>query len=90
MWMPPFETDLFLLSGAGKISGMDEMAPVCDKLRADGHTVGEAYVQAGGGMLIVIDGVAMSFSDARAVSLGWVTVDQVAQARSAKAPGPQP
>lgn len=55
-----------------------------DSLRSKGYDIGDVYVQAGlgpagGRMLVVINGVAMPFEDARALDRGVVTLDEIAQ-----------
>ena len=60
---------------------MDLNQDVWDGLRETGHTIGTPYVQDGVGLRVVVDGVAMSVADARAVNEGCVTVAQVAVAR---------
>jgi hypothetical protein len=58
-------------------------------LRGKGYDVGDVYVQAGvgpadGQIFVVISGVAMPFEDARALDRGIVTLDEIAQHRTAQ------
>jgi hypothetical protein len=50
---------------------------VWDRLREQGHTVGTPCVQAGGGLSVVVDDVAISVKDARALAHGHVTLVQI-------------
>ena len=59
----------------------DLMQDVWDKLRKNGHVLGDSYIQENGGQLIVVDGVAMSFREATAVAEERITVAEVARAR---------
>ena len=61
---------------------MDLNQDVWDRLRANGHTIGTTYYQVGAGLLIDVDGVAMSTTDARAVAQKRATVAQIAQVRN--------
>jgi len=58
-----------------------------DSLRSKGFNVGDVYMQAavepaGGRMLVVVNGVAMPFEDARALDRGVVTLDEIAKHRT--------
>ena len=62
---------------------MDFNQQLWDSLRAKGFTVGDVYVQEGvgpqsGRMYVVIDGISMSFADARALDRGLVTLSEIA------------
>jgi hypothetical protein len=48
------------------------------RLRADGHKIGDPYMQEGRGMMAIIDEVAMPLRIARLVADKRVTVDEVA------------
>src|ERR1700680_5151775 len=53
-------------------------------LRARGPELGDVYLQAGMGparetLCVLVDGVAMSFKDARALDQGVITLKQIAQ-----------
>jgi hypothetical protein len=56
---------------------MDLNQDVWDRLREQGHTVGTPYGQQGGGLLVVVDKVAMSVKDARALAHGHITLAQI-------------
>jgi hypothetical protein len=56
---------------------MDLNQDVWDRLREQGHTVGTPYVQAGAGLIVVVDDVAMPVKDARALAHGHVTLAQI-------------
>jgi hypothetical protein len=56
---------------------MDFNQDVWDRLREQGHTVGTPYVQEGGGLFVVVDAVAMSVKDARALAHGHITLAQI-------------
>jgi hypothetical protein len=56
---------------------MDFNQDVWDRLREQGHAVGTPYVQQGGGLLVVVDTVAMSVKDARALAHGHLTLAQI-------------
>ena len=56
---------------------MDFNQDVWDRLREQGHTVGIPYVQEGGGLFVVVDAVAMSVKDARALAHGHITLAQI-------------
>ena len=63
---------------------MDPNQELWDRLRSRGHRIGDFYVQAGvgsvgGRMYVVIDDVAMSFTHARTLDRGFLTVTQIAQ-----------
>ena len=47
---------------------MDLNQDVWDRLREQGHTVGTPYGQQGGGLVVLVDKVAMSVKDARALA----------------------
>jgi hypothetical protein len=62
---------------------MDFNQPLWDSLKAKGFAIGDFYVQAGAGpqggrMYVVIDGVSMSFEEARALDRGIVTLNEIA------------
>lgn len=61
---------------------MDFQQQTWNSLRSKGYKVGDIYVQPGGGMLVVINGVAMPFQDARALDRGVVTLDEIARQRA--------
>jgi hypothetical protein len=66
---------------------MDFNQQTWDGLRAKGYAVGDFYVQSGvgpaaGRMYVVINDVAMSFNDARALDRGIVSLDEIARRRS--------
>jgi hypothetical protein len=50
---------------------------IWDRLREQGHAVGLPYVQPAGGLFVVVDDVAMSTKDARAIAHGHVTLAEV-------------
>jgi hypothetical protein len=50
---------------------------IWDRLREQGHVVGAPYLQPGGGLFVVVDDVAMSSKDARALAYGHVTFAQI-------------
>ena len=56
---------------------MDLHQDVWDRLREQGHAVGTPYVPVGGGLFVVVDEVAMSVKDARALAHGHVTLAQL-------------
>lgn len=58
-----------------------------DSLRSKGFTISDIYVQSnvgplGGRMYFVINDVAMSFDDARALDSSVVTLDEIARQRA--------
>jgi hypothetical protein len=55
---------------------MDFNQDVWDRLREQGHTVGTPYVK-DGGLFVVVDAVAMSVKDARALAHGHITLAQI-------------
>ncbi len=55
---------------------MDHHQDVWDRLREQGHTIGEPYIQEGAGLFVVVDDVAMLVNDARALAHGRVTLAQ--------------
>ena len=68
---------------------MDTMKITCGNLRSKRFSIDDFYVRAGvgpagGRMLVVINGVAMPFEDARALDRGIVTLDEIAKHRSAR------
>lgn len=68
---------------------MDVNQPTWNGLRAKGHSIDDFYVQSGvgqtgGRMHVVVNGVAMTFEDARALDRGLVTLDQIAKYRTAR------
>ncbi len=56
---------------------MDMNQDVWDRLRQQGHSVGTPYAEASGGLFVVVDDVAMSTKDARALAHGHVTLAQI-------------
>lgn len=56
---------------------MDMNQDIWDRLREQGHVVGTPYAQAAGGLLVLVDDVAMSTKDARALAHGHVTLAQI-------------
>ena len=56
---------------------MDLNQDIWDRLREQGHVVGLPYVQAAGGLLVVVDDVLMSTKDARALAYGHVTLAEI-------------
>jgi len=67
---------------------MDFNQRTWDSLRAKGYDIGDFYVQAGvgpagGRMYVVVNGVAMSFADARSLAKGIVTLGDIAKKRTA-------
>lgn len=67
---------------------MDFNKPTWDSLRSNGYSIDDFYVQSGvgpvgGRMLVVVNGVAMPFEDARALNRGIVSLDEIAEHRSA-------
>jgi len=56
---------------------MDLNQDIWDRLREQGHAVGMPYTQASGGLFVVVDDVAMSTKDARALAYGHVTIAQI-------------
>jgi hypothetical protein len=56
---------------------MDPNQDVWDRLREQGHTIGAPYVQEDSGLFVVVDTVAMSVKDARALAHGRVTLAQI-------------
>jgi hypothetical protein len=52
---------------------------VWDRLREQGHTIGTPYIKAGAGLCVVVDKVAMSIKDARALAHGRVTLLQITE-----------
>jgi hypothetical protein len=68
---------------------MDFNQPTWDSLRGKGYNIDDVYVQtgigpAGGRMYVVINAVAMTFEDARALDRGAVTLDEIARRRTAR------
>ena len=66
---------------------MDFNKPTSDSLRSKGYSIDNFYVQSGigpvgGRMLVVINGVAMPFEDARALDRGVVMFDEIAAHRT--------
>jgi hypothetical protein len=59
------------------------LTTIPDELRAQGHVVGTSYIQNGHGQLVVVDDVAMSIPDAKAVAKKHSTVAEIAAARKA-------
>ena len=57
--------------------GVDLNQDIWDRLREQGHAVGTPYVQAEGGLFVVVDAVAMSVKDARALAHGHITLAQI-------------
>lgn len=62
---------------------MNSNQELWDGLREKGFTIGDIYVQTGAGpqdgrMYVVVDSVAMSFADARALDRGVVTLSDIA------------
>lgn len=60
---------------------MDLMQKVWDKLRENGHILGDSYIQETGGQMIVVDGVAMSLPEAAAVAEKRMTIAEIALSR---------
>ena len=59
-------------------NGMDLNQDVWDRLREQGHTIGTPYAQAGVlGLFVVVDEVAMSLKDARALAHGRRTLSGI-------------
>jgi hypothetical protein len=56
---------------------MDLNQDVWDRLREQGRTIGTPYVQAGGGLFVVVDEVAMSIKDARALAHGRRAFEEI-------------
>lgn len=56
---------------------MDLNQDVWDRLREQGHSVGTPYGKEGGGLFVVVDAVAMSVKDARALAHGHITLAQI-------------
>jgi hypothetical protein len=56
---------------------MDLNQDVWDRLREQGHTIGAPHIQEGAGLVVVVDAVAMSVKDARALAHGHVTLAQI-------------
>ena len=55
-----------------------------DSLKAKGHTISDVYVQTavgpqGGRMYVVVDGIAISFPEARALDHDVVTLTEIAE-----------
>ena len=67
-----------------RVDQYDPNDDVWKTLRSGGHELGEPYIQEGGGLRVVVDGVAMSVRDARAVAEKRATVAQVAEARDGR------
>ncbi len=62
---------------------MNSNQELWDRLREKGFTIGDIYVQTGAGpqdsrMYVVVDGVAMSFADARALDQGLLRPSEFA------------
>ena len=62
---------------------MDPNQELWDRLRSNGHVISDFYVQTGVGplnarMYVVIDDVAMSFENARALDRGILTIAGIA------------
>ena len=57
---------------------MDLNQDVWDRLREQGHTIGTPYTQAGVvGLFVVVDEVAMSIKDARALAHGRRALSEI-------------
>ena len=56
---------------------MDLNQDVWDRLREQGHTIGTPYIQEGSGLFVVVDAVAMSVKNARALAHGHITLAQI-------------
>jgi hypothetical protein len=57
---------------------MDLNQDVWDRLREQGHTIGTPYGQAGAtGLFVVVDDVAMSMRDARALAHGRRALSEI-------------
>lgn len=63
---------------------MDLNQDVWDRLREQGHAIGTPYVQSGAlGLFVVVDDVAMSIKDARALAHGRRTLSEIKEQRGA-------
>ena len=74
---------------ASYTSDMDANQLTWDSLRSKSYSIDDFYVQsgvgpAGGRILVVINGVAMPFEDARALDRGVVTLDEIARHRTVR------
>lgn len=66
------------ISASHEEKGMDLNQDVWDRLREQGHTIGTPYAQAGAlGLFVVVDEVAMSLKDARALAHGRRTLSEI-------------
>ena len=61
---------------------MDLNQDVWKGLRANGHSIGIPYVQDGAGLFVLVDGIAMSIAEAKAVAQKRATVAEIADARN--------